>query len=221
MAAVTRISEALAASWPARFLPMPDRRERVSVIVAHHALRSEIRRRGEASGGAVSGEDLARWVDSVIVYTRAVQTLTALRAIREAGAAYHINPGGTMEQTSSRRAVVPKAIQELRAALTPTLRKQLEQRGNRTLIDLFAVVRRLQPGDVRTMLFCHRALVRAVQRDLAAVGYCDVMWADLPRLVFNLLEEEGYTLTEGRWIARGAPGGTRTDRRHDDVPAAV
>lgn len=219
---MTRIAEALAASWPSRFLPMPDRRERVRVIVAHHALRAEIRQRGEASGGAVSGEDLARWVDSVIVYTRAAQTLTALRAIREAGAAYHINAGGTMERLSTtREAHLSAAMQELRAALTPTLRKQLEQRDNRALLDLFAVLRRLQPGDVQTMLVCHRALVRSVKRDLNAAGYADVTWADLPRLVFNLLEAEGLEFTAPGWVARGARGGTRADRRHDDVPAPV
>src|SRR5438132_287894 len=94
---VTRISEALAAAWPVRFLPMPDRRERVNAIVAHHALRAEIRQRGESNGGSVSNADLVRWVDSVVVYGRAVRTLTALRAIREAGAVYHIHAGGTME----------------------------------------------------------------------------------------------------------------------------
>jgi hypothetical protein len=86
MRPMTSISEALASAWPGPFLPMPDRRQRADVIVNHHALRADIRERGASTGGKVSKEDLVRWVDSVIMYTRAVRTLTFLRAIREAGA---------------------------------------------------------------------------------------------------------------------------------------
>jgi hypothetical protein len=77
------LAELVAAAWPARFLPMPDRRQRADVIVNHHALRAAIRARGEAAGGAVSNSDLVAWVESVTRYTRAVRTIQAMRAIRE------------------------------------------------------------------------------------------------------------------------------------------
>jgi hypothetical protein len=121
-----RLSVALAATWPSRFVPMPDRGSRVNAIVAHHALRAEIRQRAAAAGGMVSPEDLARWVDSVIVYTRAVRSITALRAIREAGATtHHLHAGGTMEQTNS-TAVVEDAIDLENAKLNYTLHSAVE-----------------------------------------------------------------------------------------------
>lgn len=127
-----------------------------------------------------------------------------------------------MERFSTmREAQLSAARRELRAALTSTLRKQLEQRGRTVLADLFVVLRRLQPGDAETALVAHRALVCEGRRELATYGYIDVTWADLPRLVFNLLEAEGLEFTAPGWVARDARGGTQTDRRHDDFPATA
>jgi hypothetical protein len=122
---LTRLREVLLAEWPERFLPMPDRRERVSAIVHHHALLAELRERAAAAAGTVSPRDMARWVESVVRYTRAVRTVTALRAIREAGATYHMHEGGMMElyrgpvttaELSEQQ--IAKALRGMEAALT-------------------------------------------------------------------------------------------------------
>jgi hypothetical protein len=222
MASVERISVALAAAWPAAFLPMPDRRERVCVIVAHHALRAEIRRRGEATGGAVSGEDLARWVDSVIVYSRAVQTLTALRAIREAGAAYHIHPGGTMQSQNGTTSTEPDAART-RAIATAAIKSRRSKRiaeiltKIRSILDVnemratdnfetwsaFALLFAIAPEEPQHTKEIHRRLAAVLTKNMAANGALQLTHAR----VLNLTDALAWIADEGHapysWPHRG------------------
>jgi hypothetical protein len=98
-------------------------------------------------------------------------------------------------------------LRELRAALTPAVRELFQDLAQPALSDLFALLRRLQPGDVTTAMLCHRALLRQAGRELREAGYITAELADLTRLVFNVLEGEGYRLHRGRWAPRG--GGAR------------
>jgi hypothetical protein len=108
-----RLADLVANAWPEKFLPVPGRRDRVNAIVAHHALRVAIRERRLANGGAVSAADLAAWVDSVVLYTRAVRSIQALRLIQEAGVSLELHSGGTLDLT---RSIPPTAAQSGRRA---------------------------------------------------------------------------------------------------------
>lgn len=194
---------------------MPDRRERVNVIVAHHALRAEIRRRGEVQGGAVSKEDLARWVDSVILFTRAVRTLTALRAIREAGAAYYLNAGGTMESNtgttaavSSRSAITlapeDRATQEAIAAkvrrlVTARYIEEVAWAPDAVELEALRVLHHLRADRTPEAARAHRVLVDRVRYDLRAGGITMSRHSEIIRLLHEYCQCGGLDWSDGRW----------------------
>lgn len=121
----------------------------------------------------------------------------------------------------------PSALRELRAVLTPDVRTHLEETmGGRNLLEIFVLLRRLQPGDVRTARLCHRVLVRAVKYHLAMYGFVDPEWANLTRMLAEIVEAEGFRFDRGRWkrwtreeivadqaileqVGGGAPGAAR------------
>src|SRR4051812_14224700 len=92
---------------------------------------------------------------------------------------------------------------ELRAFLTPELRKHLEDRQNRRLLAVFTLLRQLRPGDLETAEVCHRVLLMQARKDIRELGFIDMEWADLPRLVFNLLwsPSDNRLWGSGRWMA--------------------
>jgi hypothetical protein len=90
-------------------------------------------------------------------------------------------------------------LAELRAFLTPALRKHLEQRGSRRMLGVFTLLRRLRTDDLRTAMLCHRALLIETRDDIRAMGFIDLPWADLARLVFNLIDSQGHSWRSGRW----------------------
>ena len=109
----------------------------------------------------------------------------------------------------------PYYLGELRAFLTPAVWQNLEDRRSRRLMAVFTLLRHLRPGDVRTAMLCHRILLIEARKDLESLGFIDLSWADLPRLVFNVLDAQRYNRRSGRWKpdpdwqARGVP---TTDR---------
>jgi hypothetical protein len=92
-------------------------------------------------------------------------------------------------------------LAELRAFLTPALREHFEALQNPRLIDVFVLLRRLRPDDVRTAMLCHRVLLDEARGDMRRMGFMDDQWADLPRLVFNVLGAQGchFYPSSGRW----------------------
>jgi hypothetical protein len=105
----------------------------------------------------------------------------------------------SMSATIERTIGQDRHLAELRAALTPTLRKQMQERAGNRLAAVFTLLRRLRPGDVRTAMLCHRALLIAAREDTRGIGFIDLPWADLPRLVYNVLDEWGYSWRDGHW----------------------
>jgi hypothetical protein len=90
-------------------------------------------------------------------------------------------------------------LAEVRAFLTPQLLKEIEQRQQHRLLAVFTLLRRLRPGDVRTAMLCHRALLMEAREDTRDMGFIDVSWADLTRLVYNVMDSEGYNFQDGHW----------------------
>jgi hypothetical protein len=96
-------------------------------------------------------------------------------------------------------ATTGEPLAELRAFLTPALRQHLEERGNRRLLSVFELLRRLRPGDLQTAMLCHRVVLIEAREDIRKMGFIDLPWADLPRLVFNVLDAQGHNWRSGRW----------------------
>ncbi len=92
-----------------------------------------------------------------------------------------------------------RAFAELRAFLTPTLREHFEQGQRRRLLAVFTLLRRLRHGDLQTAMLCHRAMLVEAREDVRDMGFLDLPWADLPRLVYNVIDVQGYSWQDGRW----------------------
>lgn len=119
-----------------------------------------------------------------------------------------MSASATIERTIGQDRYLP----ELRRFLTPALREHFEQGTRRRLLAVFVLLRHLRPGDVQTAMLCHRALLREAREDIRDMGFIDEPWADLPRLVYNVLDAWGYSWRDGHWekdptpwLEQGAP----------------
>lgn len=99
-----------------------------------------------------------------------------------------------------RASLLGRALLDLREYLTPEIEQLFTSRQEPRLLAVFALLRRLRPGDLRNAMLCHRVLLLQARRDMRAMGFIDPDWADLPRLVFNVIDGQGYRWQYGRWV---------------------